>query len=959
MNSGQMENFDPFSVSEVIFMQEQVKFLKKVAAFLAQDTSSDLSKTVVVFPNHRSGVFLKKYLVETLPQSSWLPEIMTIDDLMLRLSGLTLAEPLVVDFELFKIHREIEGDHARPMEDFLNWASLMLNDFSDIDYYLTDAKTLFSELTDIKALERWNLGEKPLTEIQKNYLKFFQSLYLYYSELKKALLKKKLAYKAMAYRYVSENYEEEIKERIGWEHFVFVGFNALTESEKTLAKHLRNDYRFDYLIDVDSFYFDKQNKEPHEAARYIQQALKSLKISNPNWVENELITGTKNIEVVGLPKYMGQVSYAAQVLQKWFSKEKYDPTETLVMLAEEDLLIPLLNSVPVKSGDEKALQYNVSLGYPLSNGPFAHFVMSWLELLILREDDAGSRIPIASLIALFKNPLMELLGYDDAVLQMLKGISSFYVETSAMKQMDFTDETVKLFDILFHDLKKPAQFFLHLGTFLQMLQAIPGFQEKSDALLNFQLVLMFRLTKVLNVMLENQMHFLNFKSLQKIMNQVINRQEVNLKGEPLTGVQVMGMLETRNLDFENIIIIGANEGILPKTGFSDSFIPFDLRRSYGLPLPYTKSAIFSYHFFRLLQKAKHVVYLYNSEPDVLGNGEPSRFIRQIEHELLDKNPNLSFKQEVVNTPLRENDIQTEIKIEKTDEVFDKIKQLARNGISPSALNSYIRCTLQFYLKYVLRIKIPDPVENSVRSDTFGNVVHGVLKALYEPFTGQKINLGALRESLSNLDNLLKYNFETCYGSYDMNYGKNLLVYEVARAYIERFVKNDLSYLKKNERQLVGVEKEMLGTFPSSVGTVNIKGIIDRVDRIPGENGLRIIDYKTGSVNGPELKIKDWDLMISDVKHAKAFQVLSYAWLYRTNHPDSEWITGSLVSMKSASGKPEEVSFSGENHIDQMLPDFENQLNVLLTSLFDVNKPFAQTEDGDRCRYCDFKDMCNR
>ncbi len=939
-------------------MQDQFKFLEKVATFLAQEQSEDISKTVIVFPNHRSGVFLKKYLVEVLPQNSWLPEIMTIDDLVLRLSGLTLAEPLVVDFELFKIHREIEGDNARPMEDFLSWAPLMLNDFSDIDYYLTDAKTLFSELTDIKALERWNLGEKPLTDIQKNYLKFFQSLFIYYSELKEVLLKKNLAYKAMAYRYVSENYEE-VRARIEWEHFVFAGFNALTESEQKLASLLKSDYRFDYLIDADAFYFDSQNKEPHEASRFIRQALKSLKVSDPVWVENKLATGTKDIEVVGVPKYMGQVNYAAQVLQKWFSKENYNPANTLVVLAEEELLIPLLNSVPVKTDDDKELKYNVSLGYPLSNGPFAHFVLSWLELLILREEDSGSRIPLSSLIALLKNPLMKLLEYDDTVLTSLKEVSSFYIETEALMGMDFPEESRRLFDILFQTLKKPEQFFIHLGTFLQMLQAVPGFQEKFNALLSFQLVLMFRMTKVLNVMLEDQVRFLNFKSLQKIMNQVINRHDVSLKGEPLRGVQVMGMLETRNLDFENVIIVGANEGILPKTGFSDSFIPFDLRRNHGLPLPYTKSSIFSYHFFRLLQRAKHVVYLYNSEPDVLGNGEPSRFIRQIEHELLGKNPNLSFSQKVVNTPLRENNIQTEIKIEKTEEVFIKIKQMAQNGISPSALNAYIRCTLQFYLKYVLRIKVPDPAENSVRSDTFGNVVHGVLRILYEPFTGQKINPESLKENLSNLDNLLKESFKACYGSYDMNYGKNLLIYEVARAYIDRFVKNDLKYLKRFERQLVGVEKEMRAPFSFSGGTVNLKGIIDRMDRIHGENGIRIIDYKTGSVNGFDLKIKDWESLTSDVKYAKAFQVLSYAWLYLANHPNSGQVTGTLISMKSASGKPEEVSFSSENNITQMLPDFEGQLDRLLTGLFDANMPFVQTEDPDRCRYCDFKNMCNR
>ncbi|MBE0650452.1 MAG: PD-(D/E)XK nuclease family protein [Bacteroidales bacterium] len=896
--------------------------------------------------------------MEVLPENSWLPEIITIDDLMLHLSGLTLADALVVDFELYKIHQDIEGENARAPEDFLSWAPLMINDFSDIDYYLTDAKTLFSELTDIKALERWNLGEKPLTEIQKNYLKFFQSLYGYYSKLKDALLEKNMAYKAMAYRYVVENYEEKIKNNLGWQYYVFAGFNALTESEKKLMIYLKNDFRFDYLVDVDSFYFDNQ-KKTHEASKFIHQALKSLKITEPNWIDNELLNSSKTLEVVGVPKYMGQVGFAAQVLQKWFSNENYDPANTLVVMAEEDLLIPLLNSVPVKTSDGTALRYNVSLGYPLTNGPFANFVLSWLEMLNLRNEDSASRIPVASLLGLFKSPVLELLGQQSDISAKLKGITSFYIEAEELLQAGFSDETKELFQIIFGKLKNPGQFLLHLGTFLQRLQSVPEFQERTNALINFQFVLIFRLTKVLQVMLEGKMHNLNFKSLQKIMVQVLNRQEINLKGEPLTGIQIMGMLETRSLDFENVIILGANEGILPKSGFSDSFIPFDLRKNHGLPLPDKKSAIFSYHFFRLLQRAKHVVYLYNSEPDVFGNGEPSRFIRQIEHELVGKNPNLVFKKELVNTPLRETDIQTEIKIEKSSEVLSGLKELAENGISPSALNSFIKCTLQFYLKYVLKIEVPDPVEASVRSDTFGSVVHGVLETLYKPFAGHKIDAELLEKEFTNIDLLLKEGFDKHYGVRDMNYGKNLLIFEVARAYIERFIKNDISYLKITERQLEGVEMKFKAPFTYSGGHVNLKGIIDRVDQIPGESGVRIMDYKTGSVNEYDLKIKDWDSLITDEKYSKAFQVLTYAWLYLAKNPTVKQVKGTLVSMKSASGKPVEVSFSDDQNIDQLLPLFEEQLDVLLTAMFDTSKPFVQTEEVERCSYCDFKNMCNR
>ncbi len=938
-------------------MRDQKKFLEKVAALLAGESVTDLSKTVVVFPNHRSGIFLKKYLMEALPRNSWLPEILTIDELMMALSGLNAADAVVVDFELYQIHRVIEGEKARPLEDFLNWAPLMINDFSDIDYYLANAKTLFSELTDIKALERWNLGEKPLTEIQKNYLKFFQSLFTYYSRLQKSLLEKNLAYKAMAYRRVAENYDS-VKKAIRWEHFVFAGFNALTESEKQLMTALKNDYRFDYLVDADTFYFENR-RHPHEASRFIRQALKSLKISDPAWVEDHLTRDPKTLEVVGVPKYVGQVAFAAQTLQRWFSDSHYDPAGTLVVLGEEDLLIPLLNAVPVKTGNGSALQYNVSLGYPLKDGPLAHFILAWLEMLVLREEDPAHRIPVASLLTLLRSPVMEMLGRGAETLSLMKSIPGFFVEARELYQMDFSEDTRSLMEVLFGKLKKPADFLFQLGTFLQLLQAGPEFREKTGALLQSQLVLVFRLTKVLEGMLKEQAAVLNFRALQKIVAQVLNRQEVSLKGEPLTGVQIMGMLETRSLDFENVIIIGANEGILPKTGFSESFIPFDLRRNHGLPLPNTKSAIFSYYFFRLLQRAQHVVYLFNSEPDVFGNGEPSRFIRQVEHELAGKNPNLTFKKQWVNTPLRDHDLKSEITVEKTGEVLPRLKALAESGISPSALNSFIRCSLQFYLKYVLKIEPPDPVETSVQSDTFGSVVHGVLERLYKPFAGQKILPEVLESQMAAVGTILKENFDKYYGVHDLNYGKNLLIFEVAKAYVERFIQNDLINLQTTERHLEGVELGYKALFSFAGGKVNIKGIIDRVDRIPGEPGIRILDYKTGTVREADLKIKDWDALITEDKYSKAFQVLTYAWLYRAVNPGVSQLNAGLISMKSASGKPAEVVLPEGAALHDAMPEFENLLNRLLTALFDENKPFEQTSDPERCTYCDFKNMCNR
>ena len=939
-------------------ISDPMSFLDEIAYFLVHRKNGDTIHTLVVLPNRRSQVFLKQYLAKNAGRDYWLPDMLTIDELMAQLSGLTVIDPLVAYFELFKIHREMTNDKARNLDDFLSWAPLMLNDFSDVDYYLADAHGLFSELSEVKVLEKWNLNERPLTEMQIAYLAFFHSLFDYYERLQMHLYEKKTAYKAMAYRFAAEKLTNGDFEKSPWTDYVFVGFNALTEAEKSVVASLKEHFNLHFFIDADSYYFDGSKDGNHEAGTFLREATKFLKIEKPEWVGNALLTQEKTVEIVAVPRQMGQVKYAGQLLYEWLVEQKTDARNIAVILADERLLVPLLGSVPAGADGETAFHYNVTMGYPLIQSPFYDLIYRWTQLLTLRSEDASLRISLPALNGLMQNPLLEML--EGLRLTDLFPLNRFYASPDEIMEFAKDEQLKSLFRLLFFGWEKPGQFTEKLKNLLQTLQALPAISEKKNTLLRFQLTLMMQMVKLAEGIFSNQKQYLGFQSIQKILLQLMGRKEVSLKGEPLTGIQVMGMLETRNLDFERVIILGANEGILPKTGFQESFIPYDLRSAYNLPLQRTKTAVASYHFFRLLQRTRHAVMIYNSVPDVMGGGEVSRFVLQIENELIKRNPKIRIIRKMVNVPVAGHENRQEITILKEPDVIRQLKNMAERGISPSALNNYVRCPLQFYYRYVAKIEVPEQPEVSVQSDTFGSIVHGVLEKIYKPHKGKIIDIKKLKTDLQqNLEFLLLREFQKNWGSHDLKYGRNLLIYNVAKQYVERFVLNDIRMLDKVPLVLTDTEKAVNATLDVDGHPVKLKGFIDRIDKNPGNGKIRIIDYKTGSVDPKDLKLKSWESVITEKRYSKAMQVLTYAWLNSREQPDSIDVEPGIISLRTAYSTFLPVTFPDEVPFAEAIEQIEDMLRTLITRIFDKEIPFSQTGDTKGCEYCDFKNLCNR
>ena len=936
------------------------KFLEKVAGVIINRSRDELMETVVVFPNKRPEIFLKKYIREKAQNGFWIPDIRSIEEFIVELSPVTPQDPMLTWFELFEIHKRIEGNKAYPPDEFVNLAPMMLNDFNDADLALANVNELFTFLSKAKALERWHPDGGELTDFEKAYLDFYQKLLQYYEQLKLSLSAKQMGTKGMVYRMVAESVETT--EQLPWKQIIFAGFNALTPAEEKIVAELRKKLPVMLLWDADEYYInpDKHNLPRQEAGRYLKKLFNTFKLNRPQWIGNNLVNNAKEINMVAAPGQISQAKFTGQLLKDWENENSsIAPTDTAIVLADENLLIPLLTSLSTEN-----TAYNVTMGYPLSLSQVAQFIALWIEILIRREERKNRTLNVSLILSLLQNPSIKtLLQNPDGITSSLTTHNTAFLDSGKLETI-FTPENKNVFDILFNIESKPSAVFDHillfLGIYRKNINNKPERvgEDRFDAanpMIRQQIAAMLPLLKKMQSVINDNEKQMNLKVLQRIFSRLVSGSEISLKGEPLNGVQIMGMLETRLLDFKKLIILSANEGHLPKTSMSESFIPFDIRREYNLPLPDEKNAIYAYYFFRLLQQAQEVVLVYNSQMSSLGGGEKSRFLIQLEVEAAKANTNLKINQQFLKVAANENPDADEIVIPKNEAALQRLEEIGKKGFSPSALNSYIDCSLKFYFSRILNLRPPDDLRTVIEADVFGTIVHQVLEDIYFPDIGKIIDVERLKNELGKLDVYLEKSLKKNYRTGDLQHGKNLLIVKVIRKYIERFIKKDIDTLKQEPRTLIGTETNLEYPFSFSKNReVLIRGQIDRIDKTG--NTIRITDYKTGDVKS--INFKEWEHLLTESKHSKAFQTLAYGWLYKQNHPQEKSIEVGLISLRNISSGFVKPKLPGDTS-DDWLDDFELVLARLLQNIFDPQQPFCQTIETDHCQYCDFKGICNR
>lgn len=948
-------------------------FLEKLATSILSGHPDTMHQVCVLLPNRRAGVFLKKHLAARLQSPAFAPAIYSIEDFVISHMGLNQADQLILLWELYVCYKEMAGDAAQSFEEFLKWGSVLLQDFEDVDMYLADAAALFNYLSEAKAIELWNPGKTSLSSGQTKYLNFYRSLKELYAAFAVHLEMNGLTRKGNAYRKLAENAETQLAS-LRWSHFIFAGFNALTPAEQKIIEILSGRYKVTHFFDADTYYL---NDTRQEAGKYLREIRKQHKSGSFEWVGENLAKDQKKIQVIGVTHNTAQALVAGSILA---GLPKAEATETAVVLNDESLLLPLLNAMPENIGP-----FNVTMGFPLRLTPVyglmdtlfnlhQHAIEKNQKTANTENSAPAFRYYFRDVAGLLQHPfVLKFLsgkpGESEAVAKLLNLGKVFFGREEIVSCFGDAEVTAFL-DLVFSNWQKVDRAIEMMISINEILsKTFEADSEDQFAGLNREYLYRFSLIlnqlKLLVVKTGGQ---LSLRALHQLIKSVAASTQLPFTGEPLRGVQIMGMLETRTLDFRNVIMLSANEGVFPAGKNVNSFIPFDIRKEFGLPVYSDREAVFAYHFYRLLQRCESLYLIYNTTSDALGGGEKSRFILQLEHELIKANPNITFSESFYTPPVAFDQVAEEIVIEKTPPILERLHELARHGFSPSALSTFVSCSLKFYFTYILGMSEENTVSDSMDASTFGTGIHEALYELYKPFINKPLTTDILDVIAANAGQALHSNFLKAFNNNDIDFGRNFLMLKVAESFLRRFIRieKDLVGATAKEKQhlIIIALEQLLGSNPpvainitdneGKPFPVRIRGKADRIDRIG--SATRLIDFKTGSLKQKDLKINEWEDLLNDPDKSKALQLAVYGFLYANQFNTAFPHTG-IISFRHLNDDFMALELPGES--SGWLSETEIILRQLFETIFDPALPFAQTTHVKNCEYCPFSGICNK
>ncbi|WP_297901835.1 PD-(D/E)XK nuclease family protein [uncultured Parabacteroides sp.] len=956
-------------------------FLYQVASLFYEKYGVEVSRLAFVFPNRRTGLFFQKYLSEIADTPLFSPTILTINDLFIQLSGKQTADRISMLFTLYDIYIRQSGS-TETFDEFLYWGEMLLNDFDDVDKYMANARMLFSNVTDLREIENdfdflsdeqiaairsfWSsFYPRGDTPNQQQFLAVWQVLYDLYEEFRAALAAEGKGYEGMIFREVVESLERGESPDLPYERIVFVGLNALSISEERFLAQLQKrgvaDFYWDYVSDKVT---DPDNKASYFVSRNLKSFPSSMNLSPEEKVETE-------IEVIGIPSGIGQAKHVYTLLSDWckdVAMSSEEALRTAVILPDEHLLIPVLNAIP-----EQIRRINVTMGYPLAGTPVASLIEYILALQknvryvdrnplfyfrdvlpvlnhryvlstspeivssLVKEITENNKIYISH-TELEKTPLLEILftpvtgveAFSDYLIKVLEELNKVMSALSDEEEEDVTQRT--------NDLEQ--EFIFHYFTTINRMKEV-----MRDAHIEMRMDTFFRL-----------------------MKRVTDTITIPFRGEPLSGLQIMGVLETRALDFDRLIILSMNEGIFPQRKAANSFIPYNLRRGFGLPTYEHQDSVWAYHFYRLIERASRVSLLYDTRSNGLQTGEVSRFVHQLRYhyEVPIQDKLVVYNVSSSKTP--------PLAIPKKEDIIRRLDAYRKGGtkaISASAINTYLDCPLKFYFSVVEGIQEEEEVNETIESDVFGSILHKVMEELYNPFRGKMVTadlLKAIRKDTPLLTGTIARAFASEFFKTEVVRpltGQNFLIGEMIRKYVGKILERDgkltpFTYIE-SERKINGL------ISLSDHSEIRLKGFIDRVDEVRG--AIRIIDYKSGSGTTAFSGIESlFDKEEKD--RAKAvMQVFMYCWMYahltenkgKTVQPGIYYVRSLFadpfdpsIYQRVERGKSEKVEdFSGYSQA------FEEGLRGCLDEIFNPKIPFTQTPTGKACSYCPFKNICGK
>ncbi|NCC98612.1 MAG: PD-(D/E)XK nuclease family protein [Bacteroidia bacterium] len=923
-------------------------FLQQIAELFLNTSGYNISECCFVFPNRRAGLFFQKYLTENAKRTMLAPKIQTIADFFASYSTLKQEDKFGLLFRLYDAYKQVLPHNIapEPFDDFIYFGEMILSDFNDVDNYMVNAEQLYTNIKDLKNLDNLDYLTSEQKEVltsllefkedKKNRAKFIETwnwMLPLYNKFREILFEHSLAYDGMLHREVIK------QERLDTEYskIIFVGFNALNEAEKALFKLLgtKADFYWDYKSTP---ILDKANMAHFFMEENISQFPSKLKLPEETLPE-------PTIKCIGIPSGVGQTKEVGRILSAMDSVS----INTAVVLSDEQLLLPTIYSIP-----DCIENVNITMGYPINHTPIQQLLE---DCLLLQKNLQNETFYFKNVLAVLNHPY--ILRNSPQISNIINNIvkeNKIRIDVS-----ELLNDDIEIYTLLF---KKADNFISYLQDIIDYLAN----KDNADAWSHEFIIQASLNLKRIGILLNEWRLDLQIGTILHIIHQIFGKISIAFKGEPLGGLQIMGMLETRCLDFDNLIITSFNEGIFPKTETATSFIPYNLRRVFNLPTTEHQDAIFAYHFYRLIQRASSVYLIYDTRSESLGStGEESRYIKQLKYLY-----NVNIQEHIIQYQVQVNKPKS-ICIEKNQDIQEILKKYLRSNSEPktkeeeknnylsfsaSSLNDYLKCPLSFYYSHILNIKEQDEVTETMEGNQFGQIFHKAMELIYTDNINREVNETTLNMWIKDevkLRQIVQESFNECYfkGKSTKITGMNHLIEEV----IIRYIKQILIYDKKKSpfTPLAGEELYEGYIYINELHSfARIYGYIDRIDDC--KMTKQICDYKTGS---DKLKYDSVESLFdkdNKDRNKAVLQIYIYIWLYLQKHTNDKNLSGHIYLLKELHNK----DFSTEiQYTPNDLKEFVEKLKDCIIEILNPDIPFSQTTQESNCKYCCYSHICHK
>lgn len=954
-------------------------FLYRIAQAFYQRYGTEISQLAFVFPNRRSGIFFQKYLAEVAGKPLFSPHVTTINDLLAELSPYTTIDRISLLVMLYKRYIELRQSDET-FDNFVFWGDMLLGDFDDVDKYMVDARQLYTNIHDLKEIDEFYLTDEQIEIIKRfwghlffpstesdnkqQFIQLWQILYDLYTRLRQDLADRNKAYEGMIFREVAERCRRKESLDLPYTQVVFVGFNAITEAERVFMEYLRDTGLGDFYWD---YYAPTLQDSYNKAAFFLNDNKRRFP---SKIVIDERIDETPQIELISIPSAVGQAKQATDILQQLIDEKLLSPEraiDTAIVLPDEELLLPMLYSIP-----SDITTVNITMGYTLQHTTVAALMDSVFQMQrhirFTKSDPRFYHIDVKQLLG--HRFIASRLG-DEAhrITAFINDNNRAFVSPGELGHHPL----IKLLFRIPTTADEAADYLTRLLEYLQQDAPADEATDDDNSPVGFSAVereFMYHyyitIKRLRDVMTEQRIA-MSVDTFFRLLGKMAASISIPFRGEPLSGLQIMGVLETRALDFENLIILSMNEGVFPVKKVAASFIPYNLRRGFGMATTEHQDSIYAYYFYRMISRAKRVYLLYDSRAEGLKSGEVSRYIYQLKYHY--------------RVPIREIQVNCDIAtFSPTTITVDKHRygieqKLAdflsggKSALSASAINRYLNCPLQFYLQYIEGLERPDDVAESVDSGTFGSIYHGMMQRIYDRIKGDREqvtvtadHIDAVRKDKALLTHYLEICFANDYYKTPQHpkalTGYDYLTGEIILKLIDKTLEKDRALTPFVYRDS---ELRITGEIPiAHHRAVQLKGFIDRVDECNGR--IRIVDYKTGKERLDFQSVGELFDSTATERRKAILQVLLYCKLYQANfHPASPvypaiYIIRNLFDKFEWNIKYEKEPFTD---FDRVAADFDQCLTACLNEIFDLDRPFTQTTEESHCQYCDFKLLCKR